>query len=190
MALLRDVARTAVRDEVLRRAWELFREQGFEATTIDQIAEAAGMSRRTFFRYFTGKDELVLERLVDAGSQIAAALAARPPEEEPWTALRAAFEVVVRGQEQAPEQARALGRMLRDEPAARPSMEERRRRWLALFTPVVAARLSGRDRDLRAAALASAALASLDVAQAIWLESSSSNLGTLLDTAMGAVSPL
>ena len=45
---LRDHARGAVRDEVMRQAWLLFSEQGFEATTVDQIAAAAGMSRRTF----------------------------------------------------------------------------------------------------------------------------------------------
>ncbi len=85
---LRDHARGAVRDEVMRQAWPLFAEQGFEATTVDQIADAAGMSRRTFFRYFAGKDELVLERLVESGERIADALRGRPADEPVWPALR------------------------------------------------------------------------------------------------------
>lgn len=186
----RDLARSAVREEILRRAWALFAVQGFEATTVDQIAEAAGMSRRTFFRYFTGKDELVLDRLVQAGEEVAEALAARPPNESPWISLRAAFDAAIRLQEASPETARTVGRMLRDEPAARANMEERRRRWLVLFTPVIAARLSGPDVNVRAAAVASAALACLDAAQAAWLETPDSEIASLLDVAMGAVAPL
>src|SRR6476619_5394403 len=88
---LRDHARGAVRDEVMKQAWLLFADHGFEATTVDQVAAAAGMSRRTFFRYFAGKDELVLDRLLESGEGIATALAERPAAEDAWTALRAAF---------------------------------------------------------------------------------------------------
>src|SRR6478735_7506224 len=89
---LRDHARGAVRDEVMRQAWLLFSEQGFEATTVDQIAAAAGMSRRTFFRYFAGKDELVLARLVESGENVAEALRGRPADEPVWKSLRRAFD--------------------------------------------------------------------------------------------------
>src|SRR5690349_7906847 len=99
----RDVARHAVRDEVVRAAWQLFSEQGFEATTVEQIAQAAGMSRRTFFRYFTGKDELILDKLLEVGDRVAEALAVRPPEESAWSALRAAFDVVVTAQDTFPD---------------------------------------------------------------------------------------
>ena len=88
---LRDRARSAIRDEVSKQAWTLFAEQGFEATTVDQIAEAAGMSRRTFFRYFAGKDELLLERLAEADAEIADRLRERPADEPAWPALRAAL---------------------------------------------------------------------------------------------------
>src|SRR6266498_5125424 len=69
---LRDRARDAIRDEVLTRAWLLFAEQGFAATTIEQVAEAAGMSFFTFFRYFRSKDELLSSRLLGVGYQRAA----------------------------------------------------------------------------------------------------------------------
>jgi AcrR family transcriptional regulator len=75
---LRDHAREAVRAEVVRPAWSLFAEQGYESTTVDQVADASGMSRRTFFRNFTGKDELVLHTMVGSGTQVADALQARP----------------------------------------------------------------------------------------------------------------
>ncbi|MEX0426746.1 TetR family transcriptional regulator [Nocardioides sp. DS6] len=195
---LREVARIAVRDEVQRHAWALFAHQGFEATTIDQIAEAAGMSRRTFFRYFSGKDELIIEKLVEAGERIAAALAERPEGESAWVALRAAFDVVVLSQESRPEQARALRLMLRDEHGVRASAEEWRRRWTDLLAPQVARRLPPAgvrrdpdpDPDPRAVAVAGSALACLDAAQLAWAEHPGSRLAALLDEAMSAVARL
>jgi len=188
---LRDVARTAVRDEVLRHAWRLFADQGFEATTIDQVAGAAGMSRRTFFRYFSGKDELILARMVEAGEWVADALAARPANEPAWPAMRAAFDAIVRIQDAKSEPSRTLQRLLRDEPGVRASLEERRRFWLARLTPLVEPRVApGADRKLRAEAVVGAAIACLDLAQGTWGDSDSHSLGALLDRAMAAVAPL
>lgn len=191
---LRDHARGAVREEVLKQAWMLFAEQGFEATTVEQVAEAAGMSRRTFFRYFTGKDELVLERLIESGDRIAAALRARPAVEPAWPALRNAFEETVLLQERYAEKSRPLQLMLRDEPGVRVAVLERRRRWQQLLTPLVAERLPERSRrrtpDLRAAALTASALSCLEVAQETWAEHPGSRLATLLDETMATVAPL
>ncbi len=191
---LRDHARSAVRDEVTRCAWDLFAKQGFEATTVDQVAEAAGMSRRTFFRYFAGKDELLLERILAAGDRIAEALEARPADEEAWPALRAAFDEVVLPQETFADRSRALLLMLRDEHAVRAAVLERRRRWLELLAPLVARRLprrrSSRGPDTRAVALAASALSCLEAAQDAWADHPGAKLPTLLDEAMGAVATL
>lgn len=59
-----------------QRALDLFAEYGFEATTVEQIARAAGVSEMTFFRHFPTKDAVVLEDPFDP--QIAAAVAAQP----------------------------------------------------------------------------------------------------------------
>lgn len=190
---LRDHARGAVRDEVMRCAWGLFVQHGFEGTTVDQIAEAAGMSRRTFFRYFAGKEELVLERVVESGQSIADELDSRPDAEAAWPALRAAFAPLVALQEQHPDQARPLMVMLRTEPGLRGSILERRRRWQDLLTPLVAARLPrtrGAANDVRASAVTGSALACLEAAQDHWTDHPGSSLPRLLDQAMAAVAPL
>jgi len=191
---LRDVARGAVRDEVAKHAWLLFAEQGFEGTTVDEIAEAAGMSRRTFFRYFSSKEELVLERLVESAGAVAEALAARPGDEPAWPALRAAFEVTVRLQEEHTDITRRLLRMLGDEPALRSVLSERRRRWEELLAPHVAVRLprrtSGRGPDPRARAVAASAIACLETAQELWAHHDGSRLAALVDQAMASVAPL
>ncbi|WP_158604375.1 TetR family transcriptional regulator [Nocardioides mangrovicus] len=188
---VREVARSAVRGEVLRVAWLLFGQQGFEATTIEQVAQAAGMSRRTFFRYFTGKDELILARLVDAGERVAALLAARPADEPVWTALRRSLDAVVVPQEVNGDAARRMLLLLEEEPAARSSMEERRRLWIETLTPHVAARLGpGRTAPMRAAAVCGAAIACLEAAQAQWSVTGEVDLGTLVDECMSSVAPL
>ena len=183
---LRDVARNAVRDQVVRAAWDLFVEHGFDATTVDQIAEAAGMSRRTFFRYFAGKDELILDKLLEVGDRVAAALAARPAGEPAWPALRASLDVVVTLQDQHPEPSRRLALLLRDEPGTRGTVEERRRRWTDTLGPLVAARL--RHHSLTAGrAVSGAALACYDAATDAWIDAPGTPLATHLDTTMQAV---
>src|SRR6266545_7692516 len=57
---VRERTRRAVRDELTQLAKDLFVEKGYDETTIDDLAAAAGMSRRTFFRYFASKEELVM----------------------------------------------------------------------------------------------------------------------------------
>jgi AcrR family transcriptional regulator len=189
---LRDHAREAVRAEVQRQAWLLFAEHGFEATTVTRIAAAAGMSRRTFFRYFASKDDLVLARMVESGAELVTVLEARPAEESPWLALRAAFQLIVDKQLAHPERSRPLQLMLRDEPDVRATVEEWRRRWTALLTPVVATRLGGTGPyvRLRAEALTRSALECLESAQELWAEREDDELGRLVDEAMGAVSAL
>src|SRR3954462_15940467 len=88
---LRDHARDAVRAEVQRQAWLLFSENGFEAPTGERTAGAGGMSRRTFFRYFASKDDLVLARTVGSGATLVRNLESLRAEKSPWAALRAAF---------------------------------------------------------------------------------------------------
>jgi AcrR family transcriptional regulator len=59
MATLADRKRQVARDHIEQTALRLFVQRGFEATTIADIAEAAGISTRTFFRYFATKEDVV-----------------------------------------------------------------------------------------------------------------------------------
>lgn len=77
--------RWAIRDHALR----LFAAQGYDATTVDQIAAAAEISPSTFFRYFKTKEDLIVEDEYDA--LLLASLEAVPPDLAPMTALRRAI---------------------------------------------------------------------------------------------------
>lgn len=87
---LRERKKLKTRQAIRREAYRLFAEQGYEQTTVDQIAAAAEVSPSTFFRYFTTKEDLVLSDEYDPA--MAAALLARPSG-EPF--LPACREVVV-----------------------------------------------------------------------------------------------
>jgi AcrR family transcriptional regulator len=193
---LRERTRRAVRAELMAEAWRLFAAQGFEATTVEQIAVAAGMSKRSFFRYFASKEDLVLGNLEDVGREVAAALSERPADESAWQALRRAFDGLVADIEADPGRFRPLLTMLRGEPGLHASHVEKRQRWQTMLVPLLATRVPARpggsaDRpDPRPAALAGAALTCLDAAQTAWLDDPAADLAALLDEAMTAVSGL
>ena len=76
--------RSALEDAAAR----LFEEQGFEATTVRDIAAAAGVGERTFFRYFPSKEDLVLQQVRDLIPGLMQCVRDRPRAEPPLAALR------------------------------------------------------------------------------------------------------
>jgi AcrR family transcriptional regulator len=83
--------RQALRDEARR----LFAEKGFSATTIDDITEAANVSRRTFFRYYDSKDDLLRSDVSGLLPVLLAALRSRPADEPSFAAILAALRSLV-----------------------------------------------------------------------------------------------
>jgi AcrR family transcriptional regulator len=90
---LRERKKARTRAAIREHAMRLFEEQGYAATTVDQIAEAAEVSQSTFFRYFPTKEDVVLAD--DLDPLIVAAVKAQPPEVPPITAIRNAIHEVV-----------------------------------------------------------------------------------------------
>ncbi|MFJ1548510.1 TetR/AcrR family transcriptional regulator [Streptomyces sp. NPDC088246] len=82
------------REDMARTAARLFLTQGYERTTVDQIADAAEVPQRTVFRHFPAKEDLVLAPLNASGDALVTALRSRPEEESPMRAMRAAFGAV------------------------------------------------------------------------------------------------
>ena len=67
-----------VRDAIWDAATDLFAEKGFDETTVDDIAEAAGVSRRSFFRYFSSKSDLMAHGMVSYGAELSEAIELAP----------------------------------------------------------------------------------------------------------------
>jgi AcrR family transcriptional regulator len=184
-----DRQRQAVRDEITQTAITLFLDQGFEATTVDQILERVGVSRRSFFRYFGTKEDVVLGDLANRGESIAEALSQRPATEEPWGAIRAAFHEAQEVSATGKPETLALGRMLFNTPSLLARHLEKRLRWQELLVPLIVARLPAEgDRDLQAHAIVASALSCLDAASRAWIQSDGEGeLSDLYDQAVLAV---
>ena len=88
---LRERKKLKARRELERVALELFRGKGFEQTTIREIADAADMSPRTFFRYFSSKEEVIFARTSEDIEAMKARLRSRPESEPPYESLRHSF---------------------------------------------------------------------------------------------------
>ena len=84
--------KTATRDRIRASALRLFREQGYDTTTVEQIAAAAGVSHMTFFRYFPAKEDVALSD--DYDPLIASAIAQTPAT---WPVIRRIRTVLVEG---------------------------------------------------------------------------------------------
>ena len=119
---LRERKKQRTRDALVDAAFELFRRQGFDATTVDEIAEAVELSPRTFFRYFESKEDVALTLQDQQFDTLYAAFAARPPDEPVVTALRHATVATVQACENGTagfdaERFSCVQQMIRDNPA-------------------------------------------------------------------------
>jgi AcrR family transcriptional regulator len=90
---LRERKKIKTRQAIRREAFRLIQENGFAATTVEQIAGAADVSPSTFFRYFPSKESLLLAD--DLDPLILAALEAQPADLSPTQAIRRAYQTVM-----------------------------------------------------------------------------------------------
>jgi AcrR family transcriptional regulator len=112
---LRERKRQQTRERLSRAAMALFLERGFEATTLDDIAAAADISRRSFFHYFASKEDVVFAWQEESTAALVAAVAARPADEPMLVAAENAITAMVRQLE--PNEAIAMACLKRDNPA-------------------------------------------------------------------------
>jgi len=82
-------------------ALALFMERGFDAVTVEEIAASAGISPRTFYRYFPLKEDVLQARIRQRAEALRDALAKRPSAEPPLHSVRAAFEAVLSNEDLA-----------------------------------------------------------------------------------------
>jgi AcrR family transcriptional regulator len=187
----RVAARAAVRGELAQVAFDLFWRHGFDKVTVDDLAAAAGVSRSTFLRYFTGKEDAVLAAYDAQGDQVVEALRAQPADLDDWTALRGAVDVVVKHCERDPATTLTMARLVDRTPALRAGFLAKRFAWQAELTAVLAERAGPARRDaMTLSVLVTAALGCLTVANEQWvLAEGRPDLGELLDAAFAVLTP-
>jgi AcrR family transcriptional regulator len=154
-----------VRAELAGAAWKLFGQNGYEATTVTEIAAAAGVSRRTFFRYYSSKEDVLVEATDELAEAMLASMAERPLAEPPLVAIERALIPVIESRLADTERVRTVIRLLRQSRTLRRAMLERHAMMEERLAIQLAERL-GADpaHDCTPALLAFVARAMMDTA--------------------------
>jgi AcrR family transcriptional regulator len=186
-ASLRDRRKDRTRRMIQAEALRLFANKGFDATTIEEIAAAADVAPRTFFRYFPAKEEVVF--WADYQPTLAAFVAARPGDEP---AVQALCHGIVDGlagfYDQDRERLLERIKLAFRTPALHPRLRQQQADWAAAMTALLAARLGARPDDLEVRAIAAAIAAALFVAIEEWqARDGQGDLRALFHRALGSV---
>ncbi len=167
---LREKTRAVMRDQIADVALGLFAEHGFDQVTVEQIAAAAGISARSFNRYFPTKEDAALGDVERWGQVLHDAMNARPADEAAWTSMRRSLETVLALFDLRDEKQKRGIRVMADTASLRARNLEKHLAWSADLTPIVAQRLPGPDAELRALALVHAGIACFEAALTTWAE--------------------
>jgi AcrR family transcriptional regulator len=178
--------KAATRQSIQEHALRLFAEKGYDATTVDEIAAAAGVSHMTFFRYFPRKEAVVEYDEYDP--LMAELIAARPPDEPPLTALhnaiRTGLQAILATDRDALLQ---RTRLVLSNPALRSRNVIAQDTTRDLFARALARRRGLAAPDLNATVQASAALGAVGVAVTAWADGEDDDPVALIDAAFAAL---
>jgi len=161
----------------------LFAERGFDETTVDDIAEALGVSRRTLFRYFASKNDMVWGDFDWVLARLRHCLDATDPDEPLHEALRAAVVESNRYEDEQLPELRIRMRLITGVPALQAHSTLRYAEWRAVIAEFVAGRLGCEAGDLIPQTVAHAALGTSMAAFLVWVDEPSSDLVENLDEA-------
>jgi AcrR family transcriptional regulator len=186
---LRELKRRAVRGHLSEVALELLADRDFESVTVEEIAAAAGVGRRTFFRYFASKEDVVLEFLDRMGERLRESIVARPLGEPPLVAVHNALRPQMAAYAAAADRTLALVRLLQRSPALRARELESRQALREKVAEAISQRLGlAGPVGMRSRLLAGVALVPLDVSITTWLEAETAqDVHAILDHAIASL---
>jgi AcrR family transcriptional regulator len=188
---LRKIKADAVAASIAATALILFDKKGFDGVTVDEIASASGISRRSFFRYFATKEDIVVSGHASFGERITERVKARPQGEDVWVSLRHGYDILVDNVDRDPEGAARTMRVINATASLRAHTIEKHIAWAVGLAPEIARRLGDTDaRRLEADALVHASFACLDVALAHFTPGPDASLSAKLDAAFDALRPV
>lgn len=186
---LRDHKKAATRRALVDAALQRFSSQGFDATTLDEVCQDAGVARRTFFRYFDSKESLVFPHRAERLQRFIELLEATPADESPLGSLRAIAQIFAKEYSQHRRQLLARQRLIDAVPALRAREREIDDDWeqamavafhryfqsATATAPPSQARsrsnkLDRRKVDLRARVLAGAAIGVIRATMQYWFD--------------------
>ena len=170
--------------ELEQVAFELFAAGGFEQTTVEDIAAAAGIGRRTFFRYFPSKNDIPWGMFELELQRMRARLKACPPDVRLMDAIRVALVDFNRVEPAQISRHRQRMELILRVPALLAHSTLRFAGWREVIAEFVAERTGQRADALAPQAIAHAVLGVAVAAYEQWLHDQDADLGGLLDAAM------
>jgi TetR/AcrR family transcriptional regulator, regulator of mycofactocin system len=178
---------STTRVDVARAALELFSRQGYDQTTVDEIAAAVGVSRRTFFRYFETKPDVVWGEFDAELVRLADALAAAPPDEPMMDVLRRVVVSTNRfGAAELGDLRIRMG-LTSTVPTLVAHSAVRYAEWCDVIAEFAAGRLGGEPGDLGPQTVARASLGAAMAAFTCWARYDTDDLAAALDEAFRAL---
>jgi AcrR family transcriptional regulator len=189
MTGLRERKKVKLRRAIQTTALRLFETQGYEHTTVEQIAEAAETSTTTFYRYFPTKEDVVLDN--DASPLFDATVAARPADEPLAVTIRAAMTAVVVAAEADRELTLARMRLVATVPALEARYAGQERRTIDYLTRLLAGRTGRPEDDYQLELVAFVLAGVVFTASRRWVaDPGATSLTGLVDQALTTIEPL
>ena len=184
---LRERKKDRTRRTLQAEAVRLFAAKGFEATTIEEIAAAAEVAPRTFFRYFPTKEDVVF--WAEHEPMLAGFVAARPDDEPAFQALRRGLvDGLASFYDQDRERLLERSKLICRTPALQPRWRQQQADLAAGMAQLLAHRLGVRPDGLEVRAIAAAIAAALFVAIEEWqAHDGQQDLGGLIDRALASI---
>jgi mycofactocin system transcriptional regulator len=171
------------RQDVARAALDLFARQGYDQTTVDEIAAAVGISRRTFFRYYESKPDVVWGEFDAELGRLRDLLAEAPDDEPLMDVLRRSVIATNRFGAGELDELRIRMVLISTVPTLVAHSAVRYEEWCDAVAGFAASRLGGSPGDLAPQTVARAALGAAMAAFACWARSSGNDLAAEVDRA-------
>ena len=165
-------------------ALRLFAEQGFDDTSVEQIASAAGISRRTFFRYFDSKTDVLWHNFDHEVAELRAALEAADAQSPVLKAIREGVLAVNRYTAADVPELRTRMNLINSSPALAASAAVHYDAWEQAIIDFAAARMHTNPKALRPVAVGRATLAVCRAAYEQWAVRADASLSHYLDQAL------
>lgn len=133
----RAARRDRIRAELIKIGLDLFKQKGFDATLVNDIVEAAGLSPRTFFRYFRTKDDLVFDWMDGQGEFAGPLLSARPHSESPLMAMEQTFLQLAEHHDAHRKMTSFLTHLIFDTPSLNGRYHLEHAKWESVFVDIL-----------------------------------------------------
>ncbi|WP_026235069.1 MULTISPECIES: TetR family transcriptional regulator [unclassified Streptomyces] len=187
---LRMKTRRAVTEALADTALDLFDRAGFDEVTVADIVAAAGISQRSFFRYFSSKEDVVFGDRIPSAEEVRGELLRHLDDLPPWDALRATFRTAAHQLDADQGHWKRAARVICRNPGLRARYLEKHLAWTDALAPEIVSRTTpeGPEAELRAHTMINTALGCFDVALMRWSDNDTDHpLTALVDDVFGFV---